>query len=304
MKKLLGIVVLGLLLSGNAYAEIVNRFCLIGTNHLKDSKLDPKEYVRFAGKVIKFKINLDENLIYDVSEYAELSVISGINQGSLKIIKNGSIINFKNEFDVKGDKNKNIKYSYNNKIYLKRKMFSVQDSFGFLNSQVSQLGFSLKKFNFKIPCRSYEYTEDEKISAGFPTFKSRKKKMICGKGSSEKCFVVPKKEAKDNKNKEAKDNKNDIVNLENYAAINNNVDTLLYLYKAKLFKNNVNNYVFLKNRNYLKFERGQQLTFKDIKELSEKHFFGLPLHNSSDRDRLKKLKKEYLSKKKAIKDVG
>ena len=291
MKKILGVIVLGLLLSGNAYAKILNIFCLIDTSELKKSKLDKVEYKRFAGKVIKFKINFDENLVYDVSEDSQMSVITGINQGFLNFIKTGDGIKYTNEQEMRGDKGKTIKYSYNNSISMRENSRT-----GRLSSRINQSGMSLKRYNFSIPCRWYDYTDGEKIiaSRGLTAITKPKKVMKGGKGSTESGVVVPKKETKDNKN--------DIVNLENYAA--NNTDSLLYLYKAKLFKNNASNYVFLKNRNYLKFERGQQLTFEDIKELNEKHFFGLPLHNSSDRDRLKKLKKEYLSKKKAIKEVG
>ena len=289
MKKILGIVVLGLLLSGNAYAETIDKFCLISTVHLKKEKLDPKEYKRFAGKVIKFKINLDEGLIYDVSDESVLSIISGIDQGVLEFTKTASGISYTNQFELR-DKDKIIKYSYNNKI-------SLEDSRGgSLNSKVSQSGLSLKRFNFSIPCRWYDYSDGEKLIAGGYTRLNKKKLKKGTKGIINTRGAVPKKESK------AKNDENHIINLDNYTA--NNVDSLLYLYKARLFKNNVNNSVFLKNRNYLRFERGQQLTFEDIKELSERHFFGLPLHNSSDRDRLKKIKKEYLNKKKTIKKVS
>ena len=283
--------VMSLLLSGNAYAKILNIFCLIDTSELKKSKLDKVEYKRFAGKVIKFKINFDENLVYDISEDSQMSVITGINQGFLNFIKTGDGIKYTNEQEMRGDKGKTIKYSYNNSISMRENSRT-----GRLSSRINQSGMSLKRYNFSIPCRWYDYTDGEKLiaSRGLTLINKPKKVMKGGKGSTESGVVVPKTVTKDNKN--------DIVNLENYVA--NNTDSLLYLYKAKLFKNNASNYVFLKNRNYLKFERGQQLTFEDIKELNEKHFFGLPLHNSSDRDRLKKLKKEYLSKKKAIKEVG
>ncbi len=38
-----------------------------------------------------------------------------------------------------------------------------------------------------------------------------------------------------------------------------------------------------------------------VGDLCERHFFGLPLHNRVDIDRLKKIKKEYFEKKKKLK---
>ena len=94
-------------------------------------------------------------------------------------------------------------------------------------------------------------------------------------------------------------NEKEILNMEAYAPFN--ARALLTFSKAKFFNNDLTNYVFLKNRNYLKFKKGQKLTFEDIKDLSERHFFGLPLHNRVDIDRLKKIKKEYFEKKKKLK---
>ena len=95
-------------------------------------------------------------------------------------------------------------------------------------------------------------------------------------------------------------NEKEILNMEAYAPFN--ARALLTFSKAKFFNNDLTNYVFLKNRNYLKFKKGQKLTFEDVKELSERHFFGLPLHNRVDVDRLKKIKKEYFEKKKTLKE--
>jgi hypothetical protein len=125
--------------------------------------------------------------------------------------------------------------------------------------------------------------------------KSGKKtnQMKGGKGSTESGTVKPKVESK------ITVNKNEILNMEAYAPFNDRA--LLTFSKAKFFNNDLTNYVFLKNRNYLKFKKGQKLTFEDVKELSERHFFGLPLHNRVDVDRLKKIKKEYFEKKKKLK---
>ena len=136
-----------------------------------------------------------------------------------------------------------------------------------------------KKFDGKI---GKELTEDFKNK-----LKENKKKWEesqAGKPKVESKIIVNEKE---------------ILNMEAYVPFN--ARNLLTMSKAKFFKNDLTNYVFLKNRNYLKFKKGQKLTFEDIKDLSERHFFGLPLHNRVDVDRLKKNKKEYFEKKKKLK---
>ena len=136
-----------------------------------------------------------------------------------------------------------------------------------------------KKFDGKI---GKELTEDFKNK-----LKENKKKWEesqAGKTKVESKIIVNEKE---------------ILNMEAYVPFN--ARNLLTMSKAKFFKNDLTNYVFLKNRNYLKFKKGQKLTFEDIKDLSERHFFGLPLHNRVDVDRLKKNKKEYFEKKKKLK---
>ena len=136
-----------------------------------------------------------------------------------------------------------------------------------------------KKFDGKI---GKELTEDFKNK-----LKENKKKWEesqAGKPKVESKIIVNEKE---------------ILNMEAYVPFN--ARNLLTMSKAKFFKNDLTNYVFLKNRNYLKFKKGQKLTFEDIKDLSERHFFGLPLHNRVDVNRLKKIKKEYFEKKKKLK---
>ena len=285
-KKLVFYVLLNLLLVNSAYSEVLNMFCLIGKSDLKKAKLDETEFNRFAGKVIKLKIDLDENLVYDLSESSQMSIITGINQGVLNFRKTGDGINYINEQDIKGDQGKIIKYNYNNSVSI-----GVNGRTGRLTSRINQAGISLNRFNFSILCRWYDYNAKEKKMAkniGAFTF-----------GGS----IETKKKKKKRKSTIKKDTTNyDIVNLQSYVA--KDLDSLLYLHKAKLFKNSSNNFIFLKNRNYLKFERGQMLVFDDVKDLNERHFFGLPLHNSADKDRLKKLKKEYFKSKKRIKKVS
>ena len=312
MKKIFIILFLILSISNPVNAENINMFCLVNFLHLQKAKIDEKEYKRFIGKVIKFEINMEENLVFDVSKEDELNVISGIYRGFSEFKKTGAGINYQTEEELRGDQGKTVKYSYNNTIFI-----GADNRTGSLTSRIKQTGFSLKKFNFFIPCRWYDYNDNEKLiaSAGgiygkkesgrveatenvlnmIDQMKSGKKtdQMKCGKGSTESCTVKPKVESK------ITVNENEILNMEAYAPFNDRA--LLTFSKAKFFNNDLTNYVFLKNRNYLKFNKGQKLTFEDVKELSERHFFALPLHNRVDVDRLKKIKKEYFEKKKKLK---
>ena len=120
MKKFSGIIIFFLFFIIPSYAEPLNLFCLIDTLQLKKAKLDEKEYNRFAGKVIKFKINFKENLIYDISEDSQMSVISGINLGVINFKKTLKGLNYTNEQNIRGDNGKNIKYIYNNDKILKK----------------------------------------------------------------------------------------------------------------------------------------------------------------------------------------
>ena len=285
MKKLFILFLFNIFLTNPSYSEVLDMFCLIGKSDLKKAKLDKSEFDRFAGKVIKLKIDLDENLVYDLSESSQMSVITGINQGVLNFRKTGAGINYTNQQDIKGDKGKIIKYNYNNSVSI-----GSDGRTGMFTSRIDQTGISLNRFNFSIRCRWYDYNAKEKNMA----------KNI---GALPFGGSIETKKKKKRKSTIKKDTTNyDIVNLQSYVV--KDLDSLLYLYKAKLFKNSSNNFIFLKNRNYLKFERGQKLVFEDVKDLSERHFFGLPLYNSADKDRLKKLKKEYFKSKKGIKKVS
>ena len=312
MKKILIILIYILSISNPVNAEKINMFCLVNFLHLQKAKIDEKEYKRFVGQVIKFEINMEESLVFDVSEQDELNVISGIYRGFSEFTKTGAGINYKTEEELRGDQGKTVKYSYNNTIFI-----GADNRTGSLTSRIKQTGLSLKKFNFFIPCRWYDYSDNEKLlaSAGgiygkkesgrveatenilnmIDQMKSGKKtdQMKCGKESTESCTAKPKVESK------ITINENEILNMEAYVPFSPHA--LLTMSKAKFFNNDLKNYVFLKNRNYLKFKKGQKLTFDDVKELSERHFFGLPLHNRVDVDRLKKIKKEYFEKKKTLK---
>ena len=61
MKKLLGIVVLGLLLSGNAYSGIINLKCIWNSGYA----LPVEDLSSNKGKIIFLKIDLNNNKVLD-----------------------------------------------------------------------------------------------------------------------------------------------------------------------------------------------------------------------------------------------
>ena len=179
MKKLLAIMVLGLLFfnfSNNLKAEEIEAFCLINYLDLKNANLAKEDHHRFAGKEIHFLISFDENLIADISEDDAVSVITGMYgpADTKEFTKSKIGIIYKNEIDLKGDKEGEIvKYSYRNTIKL-----SDGKPTG-LVAAVDQSGISFNKWNFKISCRDYAYSGEEKINAkkfNFNTILERQKK--------------------------------------------------------------------------------------------------------------------------------
>ena len=143
-------------------AEEIEAFCLIKRMDLRQANLDPKDYSRFAGKEINFLISFDENFILDVSAEDEVSVITGMygpsDMKEFKKTANG--INYKNEIDIKGDKEgEMLKYNYNNTITI------VDGKPTSLYAKVDQSGFSFNSWNFQIDCRDYKFSNTEKIEA-------------------------------------------------------------------------------------------------------------------------------------------
>ena len=171
MKKLLGIIILSLLLGGNALANDIEAFCLIKRQDLIKAELAPSDHSRFIGKEIKFIINFEDNQILDVSEAGEVSVITGM-YGPLdaqKFEKTSNGIRYKHEIELKGEKEGEfVKYNYNNSITI------VDDKPESLYAIVDQSGFSFNNWNFRIDCRNFKYTEKEKQYA-------KKKQLQIGK---------------------------------------------------------------------------------------------------------------------------
>ena len=75
--------------------------------------------------------------------------------------------------------------------------------------------------------------------------------------------------------KEIEKNKPKLINLEEFEVAD--YESLFYLTKVKLFNNDPNISLKLKNKKYLNFKPGQFVSFDDIIVLSEKEFFKLPL---------------------------
>ena len=159
MKKLLGIIILSLLLNGNALADDIETFCLIKRQDLIKAKLAPSDHSRFMGEEIKFIINFEDNQILDVSESGEVSVITGM-YGPLdaqKFEKTSNGIKYKHEIKLEGEKEGEfVKYNYNNSITI------VDDKPESLYAIVDQSGLSFNNWNFRIDCRNFKYTEKEK----------------------------------------------------------------------------------------------------------------------------------------------
>ena len=171
MKKLLGIIILSLLLSGNALANDIETFCLIKRQDLIKAELAPSDHSRFIGKEIKFIINFEDNQILDVSEAGEVSVITGM-YGPLdaqEFEKTSNGIKYKHEIELKGEKEGEfVKYKYNNSITI------VDGKPESLYAIVDQSGFSFNNWRFQIQCRNFKYTEKEKQYA-------KKKQLQIGK---------------------------------------------------------------------------------------------------------------------------
>jgi len=76
MKKLLGILILGLLWCNVVFAEQVGFNCKV--NHYDIGTISDEDQKRFAGKNIKLLVDTDKMKIFNNSEDSELSVITGI----------------------------------------------------------------------------------------------------------------------------------------------------------------------------------------------------------------------------------
>ena len=141
--------------TNNAQSEEIYTYCLIKNSDLKQAKVGEEDYARFQGKVITFLISFDEDLIVDVSDDGEVSVITGMygptDMQSFKKTSNG--INYTNKIEVVGEtEDQRFTYKYNNKLTI------VNGKPKLLQAVVDQTGFSMNSWRFLIDCRDTEYT--------------------------------------------------------------------------------------------------------------------------------------------------
>lgn len=98
------------------------------------------------------------------------------------------------------------------------------------------------------------------------------------------------------KQKEIEKNQPKLVNLEEFEVID--YESLFYLTKVKLFKNDPNISMKLKDKKYLNFKPGQFISFDDTIILSEREFFKLPLEYSEDKHKFRKIIIDFKKEKK------
>ena len=98
------------------------------------------------------------------------------------------------------------------------------------------------------------------------------------------------------KQQEIEKNKPKLVNLEEFEVTD--YESLFYLTKVKLFNNDPNISLKLKNKKYLNFKSGQFISFDDIIVLSEKEFFKLPLEYSEEKHKFRQIIIEFKKEKK------
>ena len=98
------------------------------------------------------------------------------------------------------------------------------------------------------------------------------------------------------KQQEIEKNKPKLIDLEKFEVTD--YESLFYLTKVKLFNNDPNIVLKLKNKKYLNFKPDQFISFDDIIVLSEEEFFKLPLKYSEEKLKFRKIIFEFKKEKK------
>ena len=98
------------------------------------------------------------------------------------------------------------------------------------------------------------------------------------------------------KQEEIEKNKPKIVDLKLFEVTD--YESLFYLTKVKLFSNDPNISLKLKNKKYLYFKPGQFISFDDTIVLSEQEFFKLPLEYSKEKHKFRQIILEFKKEKK------
>jgi len=96
--------------------------------------------------------------------------------------------------------------------------------------------------------------------------------------------------------KEIEKKKPKLINLDEFKITD--YESLFYLTKVKLFNNDPNISMKLKNKKYLNFKAGQFISFDDTIILSEKEFFKLPLEYAEDKHKFRKIIMDFKKEKK------
>ena len=273
MKKIFIVLFFLCLSTLNSNAKIIETFCLINYFDLREN-LTKEDQNRFAGKEIHLVLNFEDDSIMDISEDTEVSLITGMYgpQDKKKFIKNNNRIGYKNKIEVTDDQGGLLTYSYDNQVILSEEKPSKLLVF------LNQTGSSLNAWRFEIDCRDLKYSAIEKNKAAKGSDKIEDLNNII-KNDKEKKWAA-----------ERKKNEPIIMHINYYEV--NNYDDLLYLYKAKLFDNKINL--------GLELSSGDIIYFESVIEMNETEFFKLPLKGKGQNLKKRKLKKEFLQKKKNI----
>ena len=134
----------------------------------------------------------------------------------------------------------------------------------------------------KIECR----LKYEELNANF----EKEEKKV-----QKKRFEILLKEAQ-KKQQEIEKNRPQLINLDEFEVTD--YESLFYLTKVKLFNNDPNIVLKLKNKKYLNFKPDQFISFDDIIVLSEEEFFKLPLKYSEEKLKFRKIIFEFKKEKK------
>ena len=168
-----------------------------------------------------------------------------------------------------------------------KKMEGSKKDEGFLQCVEIVRGSNLKRRFLrhqikKIQCR----LKYEELNANFEKEKKQNQKKL-----NEILLIEAQK-----RQQEIEKNKPKLVNLEKFEVTD--YEGLFYLTKVKLFNNDPNISLKLKNQKYLNFKSGQFISFDDIIVLSEKEFFKLPLEYSEEKHKFRKIILEFKREKK------
>lgn len=270
-----------------AKADIIKANCLIDEYYLQEQKVDRSEQEVLAGRVIKLEIDTSKKLVFDKSDVKRIIILTGITEEGVKY-EGSSRITYQNELKVMDqENNRELKYVYNNSISLENNEISR------LNINLDQRGLSLNKWKFSINCRSGEYTDSEKVLARRTLTPDPNLKFDPDKDGNPLTSIFEKNDIKEDKKEIPAEFQ---ILVEQKGGWKDPDSDRLMRLKAMLFDYDKRVSLQLKNKKYLKFDRGQQIFFEDIKDLNDRQFFRLPLENENQKKKLEQLHGYYKEK--------